>query len=138
MAVESAALKTGHGERLRQGTASLLLGFEFSQSHGAEAGIEMAMELVLVTRLAVAQTGELFGIAKQKFDLEAGSIIAKQRQRRECQIGTEQDRLTGCFAAGVDDNNDVKGAFKALMVEHLLIHHHAVLIGLDARKAGHV
>jgi hypothetical protein len=46
--------------------------------------------------------------------------------------------VPGCFAPGIDDNHDVEGTFKALMVKHLLRHHHAVLIGFDARKAGSV
>ncbi len=75
MLIEGTPFETGHGKRCHW-LPALLTSFEFGQRDCAQTGIEVKVEFGLGARLTVGQTGKLFGVAKQKLDLETRFVIA--------------------------------------------------------------
>jgi hypothetical protein len=64
---------------------------QFTQGHGGEAGVDLKREGVGSAGLAMGQPRELLAVAEQKFDLEAGRVIAVEGHGVEVQRGAEQE-----------------------------------------------
>jgi hypothetical protein len=108
MLIEIPSLETRHGERglRRIGTLARL---QLCKAYGAQTRINMKAQLVSGARLAIAQARELFGIAEQKFDLEARFVIPV-------------DRLGG--------QRDIRAEEQGLPASGQVAHHHQVEIAL--------
>ena len=96
----------------------------------------MEVQFRLITGLTVGEAGGLFGVAKEKLDLEPRFVIAVDGQGVEVRIGTEQDRLARFFTARIDDDHDIEGALEVLMIQALLVQHNVLVVGFDTRKPG--
>src|SRR5688500_5526881 len=106
---------------------------ELGKGHGTQTGIEVKIEFGFGAGLAMAQTGELCSVAKEKLDLETRFVIAVESLGLQVNIGAEEHRIA--LALGVDDNDDLEVAFQLHMVEHLMIQHDMLVFGLQALKA---
>jgi hypothetical protein len=130
--IESPTLETGHGKHM-VAVAILMTYFELGEGHRTQTGIEMEIEFGFGASLAIAQAGELFGVAKEKLDLETRFVIAVEPLGLQVTIGAEEHRIA--LALGVDDNDDLEIAFQLHMIEHLMIQHDVLVFGLKALKA---
>ena len=88
--VEAAAGKAGHREGGWEVTEDPNR-LQFTQGHGGEAGVDLKGEGVGSAGLAVGQPRERLAVAEQKFDLEAGRVIAVEGDGVEVQRGAEQE-----------------------------------------------
>ena len=132
MLIESPTLEAGHGKRL-VAVATLMMRFELGKGHGTQTGIEVEIEFGFGAGLAIAQSGELFGVAKEKFDLETRFVIAVELQRVEVDIRAEKDNIP--VALGVDHDHHLEVALQLYMVEHLMVQHDVLVFGTQALKA---
>src|SRR5256885_12078488 len=55
----------------------------FGKGHRTQTGIEVKIEFGFCAGLAIAQTGKLFGVAKEKLDLKTRLVIAIEPLRSE-------------------------------------------------------
>ena len=65
--IEGPPLETCHGKRL-VAVAVLMTRCELGEGHRAQTGVEVKIEFGFCAGLAIAQTGELLGVAKEKFN----------------------------------------------------------------------
>ena len=61
----------------------------FGQIEGSEAGIDLGIEGLGITGLRIIHAGELPGIAKDKFNLEASAVEAIDVCGTELKVGGE-------------------------------------------------
>lgn len=89
---------------------------KFGEGHGSQAGVDVEGQGLGMAGLAVGQSGELFAVAEQEFDLKAGGIITVERHRIEIEIGAKQDRHAS--GVSVDDDHHPETATQAGGVDH--------------------
>ena len=68
----------------------LLTGVAFGERDRTQTGIEV--EFGLCARLAVGQTGKLFGVSEQKLDLETPLVRTVDGQRIQVEVCTKEHR----------------------------------------------
>ena len=110
--------RLANGKR-RIAIAACLTRFEFGEGHGAQTGIEVKVEFAFRTSLAIAQTGKLFGITKEKLNLKTGFVIPVELQGIEVHIGAEEHRVA--LALGMDNHDHLEVALQLHMIEHLMV-----------------
>ena len=110
MRVETPPDQAGHRERGRQVTVGLD-GLQFAEGHGGEAGIDLKGERIGSAGLAMGEPGELLAVAEQEFNLEAGLVIAVERDGVQVQIGAEQEGEPP--GPPVDDDHDADAPAQA-------------------------
>ena len=71
---------------------TLLTVFQFQKIECGQGGIHMERNPLLCARLKVDESGKLFGIPKEKFDLKASGIIAIDGFSRQSGIRGKQER----------------------------------------------
>lgn len=114
----------------------LLLGREFGQGHGGEAGIAMAMEFGLRPRWAVCQARKLFGIPEQKRDVEARFVIPVDGQRRQRHVGAKEHRRP--LGTGIYDDHHMQVPLPLDMIHDGVREHDRLLWGRDTFPASQV
>ncbi len=93
----------------------------------------MKIDFGFRARLAIAQAGKLFGVAKEKLDLKPRFVIVVEPLGLQVDIRAEEYRIA--VAVGVDDDYHMEIPFQLHMVEHLMIQHDVLIFGLQALKA---
>ena len=66
---------------------------DFGDIERGQRRIKVNMQALRIARLGIGQTGKLFGVAKDKFDLKARFIQIEKRHRIQVQIGRKQQRI---------------------------------------------
>src|SRR2546429_2796210 len=66
----------------------------------------MEVQSLLVTRLAVHKSGELFSVTKQELDGKACSVILEDQLRRKLAVGAAQDDVTRLIACALIHDHD--------------------------------
>lgn len=64
--------------------------FALGDVEGSQRGIEVKMQAVGVSCLAIAESGKLFGVAKNKLDLEADFVVAIDGPGIQRQVGGKE------------------------------------------------
>ena len=93
----------------------------------------MKIEFGIRARLAIAQAGKWFGVAKEKLDLKPRFVIVVEPLGLQVDIRAEEYSIA--VAVGVDDDYHLEIPFQLHMVEHLMIQHDVLIFGLQALKA---
>lgn len=87
MVIECPSLDACHRENEGLIAQLLLMNLQFGKIERSETGIEMEIEMEVelfdITRLAITQSSELLGIAKEKFDLKAQFVEASNHNSGE-------------------------------------------------------
>ena len=135
MLSESPTFEACHGKRPLCG-AYVLAGLQFCQGQRRQARIEMEVEFRLRAGLTVTQTGKLFGIAKQKFDLEARLVIAVEREHVQGDISAKEYGTT--LSLGIDHEDDAQVASELHMIDHLVIEHPMIVLHVEPLKPSQV
>ncbi len=94
MLIEIDGFQTGHGEGGRGLSSEEVLGIEFGQIHSRQAGIDMEVQAFFASGLAIAESGKLFGISKEEFDLEPSFVILIDLRGTQFRIRGEQHRIS--------------------------------------------
>src|SRR5215510_15403167 len=89
MLIEGPPLEACHGKGL-VAVAIVLPRFELGKGHRTQTGIEVKIEFGLCAGLAIAQTGKLFGVAKEKLDLKTRLVIAIEPLGLQVDIRAEE------------------------------------------------
>jgi hypothetical protein len=124
--IEGPPLETGHGKRL-VAVAVLMTCFELGEGHGTQTGIEVKIEFGFGAGLAIAQPGELFGVAKKKLDLETRFVVAVEPVGLQVNIGAEKYGIA--LALGMDHDHHLEVALQLHMIEHVMISHDVLIFG---------
>src|SRR6476659_3183631 len=132
MLVETAPLETGHGKG-RLWLATRLACFELGEAYSTETRIEMKVQLPCGACLTIAQPGELFRVAEQKFDLEARFVIAIDRCSRQRDISAKQQRSPPCRPVAHYDQRHV--ALQLDMIDNLMVELDVTVVHWDLGKA---
>src|SRR5438128_10804869 len=90
MLIVGPPLEACHGKGL-VAVAILLTRFELGKGHRTQTGIEVKIEFGFCAGLAIAQTGKLFGVAKEKLDLKTRLVIAIEPLGLQGDIRAEAD-----------------------------------------------
>ena len=75
---------------------------QFGERHSRQAGVDMEGQGLRLAGLAVSQPSELFAVAEQEFNLEAGYIVAVEFYWIESEVGAKQNRSASGVAVGHD------------------------------------
>ena len=113
--------------------AILLTRFELGQGHRTQTGIEVKIEFGFCAGLAIAQTGKLFGVAKEKLDLKTCLVIAIEPLGLQVDIRAEEHGIA--VALGMDHDHHLEMALQLHVVEHLMGQHDVLVFGIEALKA---
>ena len=83
--------------------------------------------------MAIAQTGTLFGVAKEKLDLKTRLVIAIEPLGLQVDIRAEEHGIA--VALGMDYDYHLEIALQLHVVEHLMVQHDVLVFGIEALKA---
>src|SRR5215207_1014367 len=107
MFIEKSLLDTRHREDKLFLSALLLTRHEASHVDGRNRGVELKMQSLFVTGLAVTKACELFGIAEQELDLKASLVITIDGRGCQLSVGREEHRSARLLSLSpVDDDDD--------------------------------
>ena len=113
--------------------AGLMTRFELGEGHRTQPGIEVKIEFGFCAGLAIAQTGTLFGVAKEKLALKARLGIAVEPLG--CQVDIRAEEPGIAVALGMDHDHHLAVALQLHMVENLMVQHDVLIFGIEALKA---
>ena len=83
--------------------------------------------------MAIAQTGALLGVAKEKFDLKTCLVIALEPLGLQVDVGAEKHGIS--VASGMDHHHYLEITFQLHMVENLMVQNDVLVFGIEALKA---
>jgi hypothetical protein len=130
--IEGPPLEACHGKRL-VAIAGLMTRFALGEGSRTQTGIEVKSELGFCASLAIAQTGKLFGVAKEKLDLKAPLVIAIEPLGLQVDSRAEEHGIA--VALGMDHNHPLEVALQLHMVENLMGQHDVLVFGIASLKA---
>src|SRR5262245_54602186 len=113
--------------------AAVLTRFELGEGHRTQTGIEVKSEFGFCAGLAIAQTGKLFGVAKEKLDLKTRLVIAIKPLGLQVDIRAEEHCIA--VALGMDYDYHLEIALQLHVVENLMVQHDVLGFGIEALKA---
>src|SRR5262249_25996948 len=129
--IKGPPLEACHGKRL-VAMAAVLTRFELGEGHRTQTGIEVKSEFGFCAGLAIAQTGKLFGVAKEKLDLKARLVIAVEPLGLQVDIRAEEHSIA--VALGMDHDRHLEVALQLHRVEHLMVQHDMFIFGVESLK----
>jgi hypothetical protein len=113
--------------------AMLLTRFELGKGHRTQTGIAVNIALGFCAGGAIAQPGQLFGVAQEKLALQTRLGIALEPLGLQVDIRAEEHGRA--VALGMDHDHPREMALQRHVVEPLMVQHAVLVFGIEARKA---